>query len=678
MSDRPTPPYIYQVDRPTPPYILQIDEQGTEHLYLPADTAPPEPPPDPVPKVLLTFPDLNLEVELDPKDGEQLDAWTDPAGDFVMYNTLCTHPDLPAGFRAYHRPDEGYVREEWVFEYGDPWETPPAASLGPYTVEITYANGDIETVEAPVGHYWYSRWRWQSAPRPVRSHHDFLAAQGLIPRIDPTGLASGPIPTVPEYSPMAYCGIPANQGQTGGYGGLGIMTSWQAQYLTRNAPEASFRNQAEAAGSFQAHVRDTNTHTPIDIRVQYPKATMYSASQGTPYIPRGPGVNRTDQGHMPSLSYIPYLLTGDPYYLESMQFWANHNMLTMPSGSRFMMAGRYIAWPGREIYSCVLATPANVPNWLLPRSYWQGWLDQLKASIQTRMNNQSDPYYYVFHSIPDTGQSNDLEPGGSGDHVWQQNMLQLVASWIATTDDSWTDQASWLIQNGIARASATSGWPRSRANPYHIRLQNAGTLREALAVGTNVIRLQYPQPGFKPGVSVRIDSESMVLSSATPDQLDWTVSRPKPVAHSTKSWVYGPKTLSWKEAGELNVFTYGWEAEDNSQLSPKTTDLTYHSYMRAALAQAITAGLQVPDLQLAYSWIDGEIRRLVTLKKLKVDENWCVAPIVSRRARQQASDVDDPRHSEELWMILEDMRGEDEIAEGRETLEEDPAQGGAR
>ena len=616
------------------PHIIYVPSAGQEQVFIPQSVTPPEPPdpePSTEPKVTIAFPDAD-EMLL-ASGGIELEPYIDPFGEFTQQCFVCTSGAVP-GFRAIYRPDLNSTREEWIFEYGDPWIPPPAANLPAYTVNITLKDGTLVTLST-VGHYWFSRWRWQSSPRPVRRTHNQLAEQNLIPYMDTTGLATGPILTVSDYTPMAYCGIPKEQGQTGGYPGLGIQTGWQTQYLVRGAPEASFRNQAEASGTFQAHVRDTNTWAPIDLKDEYPSATMYSSSTGSPYILRGPVENRTDTGHMPSITYVPFLLTGDPYYLEANQFWANQNMLSQPgNSSRISPVGRYFAWPMRHVYECFLATPDNVPSWLLPKSYWKHWVDMCRGLINDRMNDNSDPYYYIFHTIPDYGQSNTADPSRSGDHVWQQNMLELVVSWIATTQDDWINQAEWLIQNGIARASSTSGWCRARPSPYHMRLQNASALAEAMTVDSTSIKLQYVQR-FKSNMTIKIDSETMILNNST-DGLTWSLKpRSAPKTHNINASVYGDKVLSWCEAKDLNILTYNWtDTADNDHLSPETTDLTYMTYQRCALAQALHAGLQTPGLQEAYNWIDSEIRRFVSTKHSAVGDNWCVMPNVPSRARR--------------------------------------------
>ena len=46
----------------------------------------------------------------------------------------------------------------------------------------------LARIEVPE-HYWYSRWRWQSAPRPITGKIEDLQADGLLPRFD-TSLAT--------------------------------------------------------------------------------------------------------------------------------------------------------------------------------------------------------------------------------------------------------------------------------------------------------------------------------------------------------------------------------------------------------------------------------------------------------------------------------------------------------
>lgn len=619
------------------PRILYYPDAGTEQLFVLAESeTPPDPPdpPEPTEEAVAVLVLDGQEYVFNANLGEELDPYYDPQGEFIQRCIRCTHPDL-GGFVAWYRPDMDSDREEWVFELGSWNGVIASANLPAYSMHIGKRDGSEEVVEAPSGHYWFARWRWQSSPRPVRRTYAALAAQHLIPHFNCAGIATGPILSVAAYTPMACCGMPTNMGATGGYPGLGILTGWIAQYLVRNAPEDAWRSQAEAINSYPTHVRDPDSHGPMDIINIWPNATMYSSSEGNPYIPKGPAPTRTDQGHLPSVSYVPWLLTGDPYYLESMQFTTNYQILSQPGDSRWMVMGRYLAWPCRAFAELVASCPDVVPSWLLPRSYWLHWLDDARDRIEDRVANQVDPYCYIFHSIVEGGQTTLEDPSKSGDHVWQQAFLDLVAAWIACSRDEWIEPAEWLIHSCIARASATSGWVRARPSPYHMRLQHCSVLALPMSKTDTQLELQYGQLGFRAGVQVTIDKEVMTLQ--TPCDaigLLWSVSRTAPADHAKDKAVYGPKCLSWGEAADLNVDTYDWDdCGDNSCLSPETEDLTYASYQRAALAQALVAGLGVPELTDAYTWLDGEIRHWVANEKLPVGDNWAIVPDAGRRRR---------------------------------------------
>src|SRR6185436_15976829 len=128
---------------PTYPHIIVFETAATQRLFVPAETEPE--PPDP---------------EEPPEPGE---ARATISIDGHEYAFLASD--------------------------GQPLDTSQAANLPAYTATITRRDGTTATVEAPSGHYWFGRWRWQSAPRPVRRTYAQLAAQNLIPHFDTRGLA---------------------------------------------------------------------------------------------------------------------------------------------------------------------------------------------------------------------------------------------------------------------------------------------------------------------------------------------------------------------------------------------------------------------------------------------------------------------------------------------------------
>lgn len=582
----------------------------------------------------------------DPNHGRVLDDYVDPQGDFVQHCILCQDDALP-GFRAYYRPDYESAREEWVFEWGDGFLAQAPVHLGAYEVQIDDSQGAAHFVSVPQ-HYWFSRWRWFSRARPARRTAAQLLASGLIPPLDTQGLQVFTANTPPPYAPMALCGLPASQAQTGAYPGLGILTGWQARWLLgEGVSEDYWRTHGEAAGTYQCHVRDTVTHCPIDLVETWPRASTYG-DKGDPDIAFLGEPTKVDAGHLPSISYVPFLLTGDPYYLEEMMFHINHCLLMQPPDSRFYVAGRYLAWPMRAFGELVLATKDHneLPNWMLDTTYWEHWLEVCWGFINDRMHNSSDPYYWFFHAVPEWGQATDLDPPQSGDHVWQHSMLSLVAGWLASHFTEWWDCAEWLIHSEVDRGSGTSGWATSHPAPYHLRMRCASVLAQAIDADDDTIHLQYADT-FISGEFVTIDSEQLRLDFEI-NSLTWNVTRgmngTTAASHAVKKPVYGRKFQSWCEAKASNALVYNWN-DTNEPFPPTSIDPTYLTYMRAALAEALTTGLEVPGISDSLAYVN---EALVHIGK-PMGENWAVKPIVStRRLRRRPDHLTDQQYHPEL------------------------------
>lgn len=638
------------------PHIIYVAAEGQQQKFVPETTTPPpDPEPEPDGNGVLTIVHNNNEITFWPDAGEPLDDYVDPQGQFTQHCTRIVNEGL-SGFTCFYRPDQAGGREEWVLEWGDLWDRTPE-NLGALQVRITDKRGQTYNYDL-THHDWYARWRWYSAPRPVRRTYEDLAAANLVPHIDPSGFTVPPVATVSDYSPMALCGLPANQGQTGAYPGIGPITGWQAQYFRRGAPESSFRNHLEASGSYQWHIRDKYTGAPIDAVTGHPSASIYG-SEGNPDIEKMGGPTTPDGGHFPSISYVAFMLTGDPYALEEMQASANYMFLMNPPNSRLYFAGRYVAWPLRALGELCLAVGENqtLPNWMLPRSYWLHWLDWIRDQLNSRARDKSDPFYWLFCTVPEWGQASDKDPSKTGDHVWQQGMLAWAACWMACHYDDWIEAAEWLTQGQVARASSSSGWARSHPAPYHLRMRCASVLAADLSASATTLQLQY-RDTFRTGETVLIDSEQILLNSSN-DQITWQVTRARngtaAASHPAKRVVYGRKFTSWCEAKESNALVYAWTDADVDH-PPEGFDPTYPSYQRAALAQALHAGLDVSGIREAFDWLD----QLIKSNGKQVYDNWCVAPPTQpvRRIIQRAHDTTDLQHNPDIERIFGHLMGE--------------------
>jgi len=166
---------------------------------------------------------------------------------------------------------------------------------------------------------------------------------------------------------------------TGAHEDIGILPLWQAAYvlsMDSRARDASLVT-GNCAGSYPIHYRDANTDRPVSL-ANYPSMTILGrfsdtwnqalnrmeafpacAINGdctTPYTP--------DTAHQPSLAYLPYLVTGDYYYLEEMQFWAMYDAFVSNPNYREKGKGLVIwdqlrgqAWSLRTLAQAAYITP---------------------------------------------------------------------------------------------------------------------------------------------------------------------------------------------------------------------------------------------------------------------------------------------------------------------------------
>ena len=160
-------------------------------------------------------------------------------------------------FLVMFRPDVDGTREEVVFEFGRCHGNPDTVTLGAYTASITRDGETLATVEAPK-HYYYSRWRWQSAARPVTVTVAELLAAKLVPPYDKAmvrRLASERRAwrrwrANDLHRPDAYGGIYPQMGATGERNDIGVVTEWQADYIMYEDAQSAGQHPGEAEGRF--------------------------------------------------------------------------------------------------------------------------------------------------------------------------------------------------------------------------------------------------------------------------------------------------------------------------------------------------------------------------------------------------------------------------------------------
>src|SRR5690242_11964259 len=202
--------------------------------------------------------------------GEDLGEYLDPG--FAQRCVRVVHREFP--LIVWMRPDAVGDRVEVVFELGRIFAARPD-DLGPYRAKIVRGNDTLAVVEAP-GHYVWSRWRWQSAPRPIRRSAASLLADRLVPPFSRAASTRLPSQAGPRYRPMELAGLIPDMPRTGERDDIGLLTECQAEFLATEsaAALATLLAQGEASGTQPWHFRDERTAAPLDYD-RHPRAGSY-------------------------------------------------------------------------------------------------------------------------------------------------------------------------------------------------------------------------------------------------------------------------------------------------------------------------------------------------------------------------------------------------------------------
>lgn len=489
-------------------------------------------------------------------DGEDLGDFASPAG-FTQRCLRVTHKECP--LVVMYRPDADGRRQEVVFELGDVW-APTPRNLGPYRVTI-----GGKTIAVPK-HFWFSRWRWQSAPRPLTADSAALIAEGLLPPYETRrgkGLPGPPEPTekgralglggapgmIPGmiYEPMELAGLEPHMGATGERAEIGLITEAQARFVCTGERGAlgALRDQAEAAGTLPWHMRDSKTGAPVDLDA-YPTMSWYPDRKvGKPYVETTKTGITIDAAHQPSLAFVPYLLTGDPYHLEDLQFAATYNRGWFAPEYRLSIPQtRAFAWSLRTLAQAARVTPAETPRWLLPKAYWVRDLERTRTWFTDTYVRSDAVLQKVFRITDNPANSRDESPkapAGTWSAPWMDEFLAAVLGWTVMMGfKDWRPAFEWKVASTLARTGTRSGWARAHATPYRI------ILRE------------------------------------TPDR---------------------PYLGSWAEAYALTSRLWEWPKPGSGIVGD---DLTYFTYSRGVLAIAARLGVEGAAGNLA--WLDGQLR----------------------------------------------------------------------
>jgi hypothetical protein len=243
---------------------------------------------------------------------------------------------------------------------------------------------------------------------------------------------------------------------TGAHDDIGILPMWTSAYvmsMDKRARDATM-NSGDGAGAFAMHYRDQKTDRPVSLS-NYPYMTI-SGRYGDTWNPTKNTMEAfpdcagdcttpytADIPHQPSMDYVPYLVTGDYFYLEEMQFWAMYDTFASNPNYRNFAAGlvkseqlRGQAWAMRTLAQAAYITPDA---------------DVLKTDLVTMLNNNLDWYNTTYSSNPT---ANKLGVPIQ-DYSLAYNDGTAIAPWM---DDFFTSAIGHTVDLGFDKAKTLLAW----------------------------------------------------------------------------------------------------------------------------------------------------------------------------------------------------------------------------
>ncbi|HKW23471.1 MAG TPA: hypothetical protein VJO13_18970 [Ktedonobacterales bacterium] len=212
-----------------------------------------------------------------------------------------------------------------------------------------------------------------------------------------------------------------------------------------------------------------------------------------------------DTAHQPAVAYVPFLLTGDPYFLETLQHQASYCVMENASAVVHIGIGaaqqRAYGWSARTLGQVARVSPDNPPSWLQPRSVWTTALGIWEPKVWAQLQNP-DPGHQALHIVNYPTDNPAYQP-------WQESILLIGLSWLAFLhpETEWPRDMGWLVQQAVDMTSGTSGWPQTMAGVDQLTIRtlpsasggiDCGTWGEVWAVNKPLFDANFPTTAFPP------------------------------------------------------------------------------------------------------------------------------------------------------------------------------------
>ena len=423
---------------------------------------------------------------------------------------------LNVSYRVRIYPATGQIRVSTVVE--NTWINARGNITYDFALSLGLANPQVVFSKTGFTQWLSSRWHrifWQgTTPSTIQIKYDlpYMISTGIVPSYD-TSLV------VPESTMSSiyrtWQGKPHDIMQssyitqafhvTGGREEIGMYPTWTARYLVSmdNRMREITLNHGDLSGSIPIHFRETdparsfyrhvisvdNRPTIWTVEVDGWREDFTSAADRFP-APIGDTTTpwQPDGAHQASFACIPYIITGDLYYLEEMYFWAAWDIGNSDPNYRGRSQGllheqvRGEAWEFRNVVDAANLAPDG---------------DIEKPYLIQKVNNNINawtseyvgkPNQGVIHSwqanaiglptgAPETGEIDHTVTGATFPS-WQTDFMLISQAHARDVGFGNGPLVDWLSESLVGRSTPSPGW-----NPFH------ATAYQLIALGRDPVTL---------------------------------------------------------------------------------------------------------------------------------------------------------------------------------------------
>lgn len=410
---------------------------------------------------------------------------------FKYKTTGQQHPHLSARLHTRMVDGGARIRTDMVIENTRTWTPDPG--------NITYSlavkrNGSTLFSQPKFTHYHHARWHkvlWTGASSEpaarVRHYMPYFMASKAIwnydlsVKIAETVLANDYANLAKARSDQAALGPMGNAllekyfPNTGGRSEIGPYPRWTVNYLLSQDERARevMMAIADAAAAVHVHYRDEGTGYPLDLD-RYPTVSINPAwsSPVLPTVVNGTTIWTPDTAHQASFTYVPYLVTGDAFFLDEMMFWTAWNAAAR--NPTYREAGRGLAkdnqvrgqaWAMRALGETYRTLPDNHPR----KTYFSDrFITNLDWYAKQYPLNPNASNLYPLNSIPKPDEQHLTSP-------WQNDYFGIVFSQLAENDDPNAKTVlDWVSQFNVSRFNAEAkGFCTTRAAGYYWNIKDS-------------------------------------------------------------------------------------------------------------------------------------------------------------------------------------------------------------